>query len=314
MPLIRLYPNGSTAYNPSGVTNTSPTKRKETIGWSPHVSKRLKKWLYSIPIDSLSGQGYSFTLTVRDCPADSETWAKIRDNFIKRLFRSGCIRLQWLTEWQGRGVPHIHGIAYFDNEYSSGEIIRHWLQVSKEFNSVSYAQDSKPVHSVLGWLDYLAKHASRGYYHYQRSPDNVPDGWKKTGRVWGFRGDFLSRTPMEFQIDQAGFNQYRRIAKKLHHSKVRDRFKKVLIGLIKDEGKSIPLGMIKDVPPDRLNIVLRRFFHKSLFREYKYSKYALKSNDENLGRIMGVSDWIDIDHSQRIVMWLGSQGYDVHQS
>jgi len=314
MAIINILPNGLTAGNPSTTGNPMPEKRKDTIGWNYKVSARLKKWLYSVPTGSLDGFGYSFTLTVKDCPDTSDDWSTVRNSLIKRLFRTNCFRLQWLTEWQGRGVPHLHGVAYFSEEIDPDLIKYHWSDLTAaKYGSKSFAQDVKPIHAIKGWLDYLAKHSARGAYHYQRSPENIPTGWEKTGRMWGYRGEWNTRTPMQFHIDSEGYYQFRRIVKNLRKSKVRERFKNQLTGLINDNGKSMPLGLIKNVSHDRLNIVVRRFWHKSIFREYKASKVALQTNDEASGRMFGVSEWVDIDIAQRLIIWLGSQGYQVVQ-
>lgn len=315
MPIINILPNGLSAGNPSSTGNPMPEKRKATIGWNYQVSRRLRKWLFSIPVNSLSGFGYSYTLTVRDCPTTSEDWAKIRANFIKRMSRIGMIRTQWLTEWQGRGVPHLHGIIYFDKEVNKSKIIDNWCELTKEFGSKPFAQDSKPIHSVLGWLDYLAKHAARGGYHYQRSPENIPEGWKTTGRMWGYRGTWEVREPMKFLVDDDCYYKFRRIVKKLRFSNVRERFNHVLADASLQDEKTIniPYNHFLKMPHDKITYVLLRSLNKPLFKEFHAVKYSLKNNDKDMSHMLGISDWIDIDQSQRIIAWLGAQGHRIRQ-
>lgn len=320
MARINILPNGTTSGNPS-MGNLKPPKRRETVGWSHSVSKRLRKWLYSVSVPSLTGYGYSFTLTVRDCPPTADDWAMLRNLFLQRLYDDGFVRLQWLTEWQARGVPHLHGIVYFDSQYSTSRLIAHWLSVaSSTYGASHWAQDSKEITHVTGWFDYLSKHAARSGIHYQRSPENVPPGWTKTGRVWGYRGNWDTREAMTFEIDQDGFYAYRRLVKKLHHSKVRSRFQLALAPVGLPSEVEIPRTVVNmaihagQTNPERGIYVLRRFFNKSLFMEYRRSKIALKVSDANQGRMMGTSDWIDQDNSIKIILWLGSQGYDVVQA
>lgn len=304
MAVISILPNGTTSGNPNIMGNKNPPLRSETIGWNYQVSARLKKWLYSIPVDSLDGQGLAFTLTVKDCPEHSEDWAKLRDQFLKRMMRKDCIRIQWLTEWQRRGVPHLHGIAYFSIPMNPDKLVRDWLDLSNKYGSGKPAQDCKPITSVLGWLDYLCKHAARSAVHYQRSPENVPAGWNKTGRMWGYRGDWVKMESIQFEIDQEGFNKYRRIAKALHHSKVRQRLNKAV------------QSTIKSIPYMTVPVCLKQYIrlsNKSLFREFRSSRKSLQTSDVNMGRMMGTSDWIDQEQSLRIIAWLGSQGSQIHQ-
>lgn len=302
MATLNILPNGTTAGNPNKMGNPSPPLRSNTVGWNYQVSRRLKKWLYSIPIESLDGHGYAFTLTVRDCPPTSDDWASIRNTYIKRLMRLGCIRLQWLTEWQRRGVPHLHGIAYFEAPVNPDVIKSNWVDLADGlYGAKSYAQDSKPITSVLGWLDYLAKHAGRSANHYQRSPENIPPAWaSKTGRMWGARGAWECREPMKLEIDQNAFYAYRRITKKIYHSNVRDR-------LLKKISLFIPENFAMSKKE------WTRAMCKSELKQFKNSRKILQSSDSNAGRMMGVSDWIDQEDSIRIVNWLASQGSKVRQ-
>ena len=298
MALISILPNGTTAGNPNQMGNKNPPQRSETVGWNYQVTRRLKKWFYSIPVTSLSGHGYAFTLTLKKCPKTSDEFAKLRGSYLKRLERLNYIRVQWLTEWQRRGVPHLHGIVYFDSEQDPKKLINIWCSLADpKYTAKSWAQDCKHITDVLGWLDYLAKHAGRSATHYQRSPENVPQGWKKTGRMWGARGNWEVREPMRFEIDQEGFYKYRRIAKSIYHSNVRERLNVVARSRLAHQ-----------------SLQNLRESNKSQFKQYSQSKRVLKVSDKDLGRMMGVSDWIDQDDSIKIITWLGSQGHRVVQA
>lgn len=300
MARISILPNGSTSGNPNPLGNPNPPKRKQTTGWSPSVSRRLRNWLYSVPIETLDGFGVSFTLTLRDCPPTSDDWADLRDQLFKRLFRAGCIRLHWVTEWQARGMPHLHGIAYFQNKVSQSLIPDHWCSIAHNlYGAESWCQDSKLIHDVSGWLQYLSKHSAKSISNYQRSPENVPEGWLKTGRVWGHRGEWKTREAMLFSIDQAGFYQYRRICKKHYFSCARDRYLKS----IHDEyGQKITRSS---------SVYRSKVLPKK--RQLLSAKTALKSNDKDTSHFQGTSNWISADVSLNIVSFLGASGYSVEQ-
>ena len=91
-------------------------------GWSKTASRNNTKFLRSVYVPDLSGAAVAFTLTIRDCPPTSDDWKILRETFIKRLRRAGMVRLHWLTEWQKRGVPHLHGIAYFPAAYEAATV------------------------------------------------------------------------------------------------------------------------------------------------------------------------------------------------
>jgi hypothetical protein len=69
------------------------------------------------------------------------------------------------------------------------------------------------IYDDVGWFKYLAKHAARGVHHYQRSAENIPDGWKKTGRIWGHTGDWPLIDPDKRVITDREYFQLRRLAR-----------------------------------------------------------------------------------------------------
>ena len=86
------------------------------------------------------------------------------------------------------------------------------------FGSVPWAQTVKPMTDLLGWSQYVAKHAARGVRHYQRSGDGIPPEWRGlTGRVWGHRGNWPVRKPSRYQLDgregDGAFFAFRRLVR-----------------------------------------------------------------------------------------------------
>ena len=210
MPRVTVLPNGVTASCPRLGPLVEPAKRGAVRGWSVQSSARLRRWFYSVDGAALNGHGYGLTLTVRDLPPSSSDWTRTREAFKKRMVRAGALRFQWLTEWQRRGVPHLHGIVYFPepsahfHELVSG----HWLAASAEWGSGVRGQVVKPLWGLPGWLQYQAKHSSRGVRHYQRA--NVPAAWQQgTGRLWGAVGDWPVRSEV-LEVDRRVYWRFRR--------------------------------------------------------------------------------------------------------
>ena len=321
MALINILPNGTTSGNPNLKGNKKPKKRQATGGWNWQVSRRLTKWFYSIPVESLTGEGIAFTLTVRDCPESSSDWAVLRDNLGKRLFRDGCIRLQWLTEWQERGVPHLHGVAYFEEEYGSDTLINHWLTLTtKAHGSALVAQDAKRITNVTGWLQYLAKHSTRSAIHYQRSPENIPIGWLTTGRMWGYMGNWEVREPMQFKVCQRGFYAFRRISLNLRKADVRERFLNARHAVLEHyQNNAVLQQRIFDCALTesqekvflKMSALKKSYF--SVKREFIFSRRASKKSDPKKSFYTGTSNWMDQDSSIKIVNHLAFHGYQVGQ-
>ncbi|WP_201793931.1 hypothetical protein, partial [Escherichia coli] len=69
-----------------------------------------------------------------------------------RLRRAGLVRLHWLTEWQKRGVPHLHGIAYFPAAYEASTVGWNWIAVAEKYGANIRSQHVVPVTDMQGWL------------------------------------------------------------------------------------------------------------------------------------------------------------------
>lgn len=274
MPIIKVYNNGSTSGTPPSMNNHQRAKRKEVTGWSAKSARNQKTFFYSVDINALTGFGISCTLTLKYCPPTSDDFHRLRINLIKRLRRSGLIRGHWLIEWQRRGVPHLHGCFYFDNKQALAEIINIWLDIAEPYGAGFRGQDAKPIYDAVGWLQYLAKHGARGVNHYQRSNDNRPAGWVKTGRLWGKVGEWPIREAMRFSVNREGYWAYRRLVR----------------------GWSIAQARESD----------------SVY-QLKYVRRMLSCNERNLSEVRGTSDWMPADVASQLVVWLGSQGHEVEQ-
>lgn len=225
---VKVYRHGVTA----GVVPTSyvtPSGLKTACkGWSLDSSRSNTRFLYSVREDLLTGHGVACSLTVRDCPPTHEDWRKTREAWLERLRRMGRVRIHWLTEWQARGVPHLHAIVYYPDPGSDLERQRltlmtmgHWLAVSAPWGSRQQAQHVAEVTDSVGWLQYLSKHAARGAGHYQRAGSGIPEGWQKTGRMWGHVGDWPTEDPVSLELDWSGWFRFRRLCRSYRLAKAR---------------------------------------------------------------------------------------------
>ena len=190
--MIRILPNGGTVYTTSPSPTHDREKRGKTQGWSRAVSRRNTDFLMSVDVDSLSGFGFALSLTVRECPGSPAIWAAVRKRFFERLRSAGMVRAHWLTEWQRRQVPHMHCAVWFSRSVDVAWLKRQWIHSAVEFRPASIAQHVVPIEGVVGWFEYLAKHASRSISNYQRSKYLVPASWAgATGRMWGYLGSWV---------------------------------------------------------------------------------------------------------------------------
>lgn len=283
MPVVTVYQNGSSAGCPPTNQNHDRAKRSTVQGWSARSSRSLTVWLKSVDSTQLSGFGFNFTLTFssKHYPENSQEFHKLRRAFGERLRRMGMIRSHWLVEWTASKIPHIHGMVYFPDydPIHPSEITRHWLEITKHLGTRSIGQDSKPIHDAVGWAKYLAKHAGRGVYHYQRCPENIPAGWKTTGRMWGKIGQWPDDFQLRFEVDMPGYHVLRRMFRAWRLAEAR----KVR------------------------NSVER-------MKRIRTAKTCLRCHDKRLSAVRGVSEWPPLDVSLQFVHLLALSGYQVEST
>jgi len=255
--------------------NKTPSKRGEVQGWSHSATRRNTAFLRSIDSSAIQctedGEpltAIALTLTVRDCPESHDKWEQIRQSYIKRLRRLGLYRFHWVTEWQRRGVPHLHGCFFFPEAIGTKyqqltvSLVNAWLELCTGYGAQRRGQYTTPVYDVVGWFKYLSKHASRGVYHYQRSQENAPELWRKTGRMWGKGGDWPVDDKQVVQLSNREFYMLRRIARSWRKSDARSS------------------GSRKRISS---------------------SRRMLKCSDPDLSKLRGVSEWLDIEKTSILV-------------
>lgn len=211
MARVSVFPNGVTGgFVRSGPLAEEAPKRGKVKGWSVKTTRRLRRWFFSVDAEQVDGLGFALTLTVRDCPATPADWARVRRAFLERLRRLGFVRLQWLTEFQRRGVPHLHMCVYFPRELAAtpSVLLSLWVEVAGKYGAQLRGQSGQEITGLVGWLQYQAKHSVRGVQHVQRS--TVPEAWREgTGRLWGHLGAWPLREEV-IEVTTGEFHRLRR--------------------------------------------------------------------------------------------------------
>lgn len=187
--------------------------RGQIKGWSRQSSARHVKFLQSVDARLLDGEGVAVTLTVRDCPESSAVWSELRSAWLRRVREIGSIRHHWVTEWQRRGVPHLHAAVYLDG--SLGKIGRYllvkaWVEIAGKYGAQWAGQHVDDIMPGVGWSKYCAKHSARSAAHYQR--DGMPEGWQTTGRLWGRGGAWPLRLG-KYLVNDQGMILLRRLVR-----------------------------------------------------------------------------------------------------
>lgn len=281
MPTITVYHHGNTGGVPPGKNDHLRHLRSDVRGWSFKSIRSNTKFLYSVLESRLDGWGFAITLTVRECPPDHATWVKLREAYTMRLRRRGMLRMHWVTEWQRRGVPHLHGAVWMPDQgpeamrqRDAQQLVSEWMDVAMDYRPISRSQHIAPISDPVGWFKYLSKHAARGLTHYQRSPEGVPQGWQKTGRMWGYLGSWPRLEALRFTVDRDGWFAYRRIIRRYRIADAR----------LSGNGRRI-----------------------------RQARAMLQDSDRARCEVRGVSEWIELDTSLQVVAFLGSAGFQVHQ-
>lgn len=283
MATVKVYHHGATAGVPPMKNSHERTPRGEVEGWSASSTRSNTRFLYSVQENGLTGLGFALSLTIRDCPDTHEDWHTLRTSFLKRLKRMGLIRCHWLTEWQRRGCPHLHAAVWFEPlpdlephlqaKAFAFKIISAWLELTEEKYRAGWkSQDIKPITDSIGWFKYLSKHASRGLGHYQRNPESIPKGWKKTGRMWGKTGEWPIGEPISFDLSMPAFWAYRRIIRGYRKSDAR--------------ASKNPLRIVS-------------------------ARRMLQCTNQKQSAVRGVSEWVEAEISLNVMHHLLESGYEI---
>jgi hypothetical protein len=253
-----------------GVGNAAPVGglRGEVVGWSAASVRRHKRWLYGIEAPRLDGIGEAVTLTMLQTPVSHSDWQNLLSRLFQRLRDAGFLRWHWVVEWQRRGTPHLHLAVYAPAELGAPgrAVTRMWLDLTAEsYGARAAAQYVTPITGAVGWLKYLSKHASRGVAHYQRQ--GKPAGWDKTGRLWGYGGDWPSAEPVQGVLTQAEYHRVRRMVR----------------GYAIAQARSAALG--HEAAGDYGKA-------RAAWRSVGWLRTMLACNDRGLSSVRGVSEWV----------------------
>lgn len=281
MPSLRIYNHGASGGTPG--MNAKPSKRGTVSGWTAQSSRRNMQFLWSVRTDDLTGKGWSFTLTIRDCPDTPKDWAEWCRVYWKRLFDHGAIRLHWVIEWQRRGCPHLHGSIYFPESMTEAEVENLLLDgwcYRNPYGPGRQQQRCLPIYDAVGWAQYVAKHAARGVQHYQRSSENIPEHWKgQTGRIWGKRGEWPVSAPLKLELEDwrgdGGWYVFRRLVRSYAVSQAR---------LKGDRAAQL------------------------------YARTMLRAKSRDLAEVRGISSWVPISAMERLIENVDARGYAVRSA
>lgn len=288
--MLRSYYNGLSLSMPTAHKRAA-VHRTKSGGWTEGATRRNTQFLQSVDTSLVTGHGIAITLTLRDCPPTPKEWTRLIDVFIKRLRRLGLIRYHWVTEWQRRGVPHLHMCAYFTTPIilnSRRKLIKAWCQISSAFKAGYSSQHIVAINGLQGWLQYSAKHGARGIHHYQRS--NPPAEWQiSTGKVWSKGGDWPT-IKMDTDLSGNEFHRFRRIVRAWRKSNARSE---PMMNLVDANGEVLsPFSFGMD------------FTHQLTYKRRKRilsARKMLKCNDIGASHVRGVSEWIPLNVQMRIL-------------
>lgn len=312
--VVQLYLEGLTmGIGGPGLPPGTDVVRGDVRGWSAAAVRRHKRWLFSVDrheVENL-GVGYAVTLTLRDTPATAKDWHALRRRWLAALEYAGAVAVHWVVEWQRRGTPHLHTAIYFDPERlggrDGGRLARElWVDRAAIYGAQLGAQYALPIREVVGWSKYLSKHSARGVKHYQRQ--GIPEGWEKSGRLWGHVGDWPTVEPDRVDL-VAGPSL---------------RLSVPNVGAL--PRRSPPSGRTPAALPSQYHALRRaaRAYEVAQHREalrtattplqaaqarrgLRYARRMLKCADRSLSTVRGVSLWIPYEVSSALVGWIGRQ-------
>ena len=124
MPVVSLYPNGTSAGVAGGTIEQNRRVRTECTGWSRGAARRNEEFLWSVDFTEQTGEAWALTLTLQAGYAggripDSDEFHRMLRAMIERLRRLGAIRWHWVIEMTAAHTPHVHASIWLDKTRSS---------------------------------------------------------------------------------------------------------------------------------------------------------------------------------------------------
>lgn len=208
MAIIKLLPGGLSGGHAPNIER-KPGVRTQIKGWTAASARGNLKFLWSVNSDEITGIGWACTFTLGTTPQSADDWTAARNALLESARRAGMTRYHWVTEWTALGRPHLHMCVY-GIPRANAVLLPAWLRIADSHDWVvnSSGQHIVRIKGVAGWLQYVAKHAARGVVHYQR--EGAPEGWEKTGRLWGQGGDWPVEEAQELQLGDTQYLEFRR--------------------------------------------------------------------------------------------------------
>lgn len=283
MPRLTVMPHGINGGFPGGNKGKAGL-RSSSKGWSIQSARRNCRFLMSVDGSLLPRLGLAVTLTVKRNPATSEEWSRLIDRLRVWARRRGVVLDHWVTEWTKAGRPHLHMCLFFDkpSDWFEYDIVDKWLEMTAHLETQSQGQYCVRINNLTGWISYVAKHAGRGYAHYQRERDNLPEGWQKTGSMWG-KSQGWPTIEDGFDVDRKAWFALRRMMRGYLVAEAR-------CGL----SRAVRFG------DEKLAVSLK----KSLsFRRRMHSR-----GDRQSGEIQGFSEWVPYEVSRRMILHVATRG------
>lgn len=172
----------------------------------------------------------------------------------------------------------MHAAVWFDkglrdrDAFALTTIRDHWCELARSYGAGLRGQHIEVMTDSIGWFKYLSKHAVRGLNHYQRSADNIPPGWKKTGRMWGHLGEWPIIDPVRYTFDMQAFWAFRRMVQRWRLADAR-------------------------ASGDRYRL--------------RAARRMLQSTDRAAGSVRGVAEWIGTNQAQEFLRHLAALGHEI---
>jgi len=290
----------------------TPGKRDVCTGWTAGAARRCRDFLMTIDTDRLPPDeiGMALSLTVKDCPLDSDDWSRRRKLLIQRMQRLGATRHHWVTEWQQRGHPHLHLFAFFDLHLAKrvspftadadpsdplirDELVQHvtkglsvaltdaWLTLCADLRAGPRSQHVVALYGLRGWMQYVAKHSARGAEHYQRQRHALPQGWQKSGRLWG-KGGHWPTVELVYDVDDRTWFRMRRAKRGLMRATARTQL-----------AKGLAFG----------NVAQARSARRQLAFRGHHGHGDTSADKARSSRLRGVSVFLNPGQARQLLLW-----------
>lgn len=149
---VKLYENGLSGGIGGMIKNDVGGKRGVVKGWCGWGWGKKRKLVGCVDVGGVRGGGVGLRVRVGDWGDSGEDWEKIGGGVMEGVGGGGMVGVEWVREWEGRGVGDVDGIVYLGERYEGGRVMGGWVGVGERYGCWWKCEEWVGMSDMEGWF------------------------------------------------------------------------------------------------------------------------------------------------------------------